>query len=245
MKKKRALITGITGMCGSYLTEILLDKGYEVDGFVPYTTYSETKYIDKYLREDRINLYHGDLSDSASIFNAISQSQPDEIYNLGAQSHAGISFKEVEHTLNITGLSVGRILEAIRLLNPKIKLFQASTSEFLGGELPWNEKSEIKGNNPYAAAKAMAHYLIHNYRESYGIFAVCGIMFNMESPRRGEAFVTRKITKAVAEIKKGIRKELLLGNLEAKRDWGYCPEYMEGAWMILQNSEPNVILLLP
>ena len=236
---KKAFITGISGMCGSYLTEILLEKGYDVDGFIPQTTYSETQYIDKYLKEDRINLYHGDLSDYASLFNAIKESEPDEIYNLGAQTHAGNSFKMVEYTLNVTGTSVGRVLEAIRILNPKIKLFQASTSEFLGGPLPWNEKSIIVGNNPYAAAKAMGHYLVENYREAYGIYAVCGIMFNMESPRRGENFVTRKITKAVAEIQNGTRTELLLGNLDAKRDWGYCPEYMEGAWLMMQQDKPK------
>ena len=236
---KKAFITGITGQCGSYLAEILLEKGYKVSGFVPQTTYSETQYIDKYLREDKIELYHGDLSDFASILNAIQKAEPDEIYNLGAQTHAGNSFKTVEYTMNVTGSAVGRVLEAIRIVNPKIKLYQASTSEFLGGELPWNEESVVTGNNPYACAKAMGHYLVQNYRESYGIYAVNGIMFNMESPRRGENFVTRKITKAAAEIKMGIRKELLLGNIDAKRDWGAAWEYMEGAWLMMQQDKPK------
>lgn len=240
---KSALITGITGQCGSYLAELLLDKGYKVYGFVPQTTFSETYHIDHLLKEDKIDLIHGDLSDSGSIFNAIQESKPDEIYNLGAQSHAGVSFKEIEHTMDVTGLAVGRILEAIRILNPSIKLFQASSSEFLGGELPWNEQSPIIANNPYGIAKATGHYLVEQYRKSYGIFAVNGIMFNMESPRRGENFVTRKITKAVADIVKGRRSELLLGNIEAKRDWGHAKEYMEGVYLMMQNSEPKDYVL--
>ena len=158
---------------------------------------------------------------------------------MAAQSHAGISFETVEYTLDVTGIGVGRILDVIRFLNPKIKMYQASTSEMLGGELPWNEQSPFVGNNPYGCAKILAHYLVKNYRESYNLFVVNGIMFNMESERRVENFVTRKITKAACEIKRGERKELLLGNLEAKRDWGYAPEYMEGAWLMLQQDKPK------
>lgn len=239
IKPKSALITGITGQCGSYLAEILLEKGYRVSGLVMQTVFPETKYIDQYIKEDKIELYHGDLTDLGSIINAIIKSEPDEIYNLGAQSHAGNSFFEIEHTANVTGLGVGRVLEAIRIVNPKIRMWQASTSEMLGGPLPWNEQSPIAGNNPYACAKIMGHYLVQNYRDAYGIYAVNGIMFNNESPRRAENFVTRKITKAVAEIKAGLRKELLLGNIEARRDWGYAREYMEAAWLMLQQPEPK------
>lgn len=236
---KTAFITGITGQCGSYLAELLLEKGYKVHGLIMQTVLPETKYLDQYLRDDRIELHHGDMSDFSSILNAIKKAEPDEIYNLAAQSHAGISFNEIEHSGNITGLGVGRVLEAARIVNPKIKIWQASTSEMLGGKLPWNEQSSMRGNNPYGCAKIYGHYIAQNYRESYGMFVCCGIMFNNESPRRAENFVTRKITKAVAEIKKGIRKELLLGNIESKRDWGFSKEYMEAAWMMMQAGEPK------
>ena len=236
---KTAFITGITGQLGSYLAELLLEKGYKVHGLIPQSLFSETQYIEQYLREDRIELHHGDMSDFSSILNAISESEPDEVYNLAAQTHAGYSFKQIENAIDITGGGVARVLEAVRIVNPKTKVFQASTCEMLGGPLPWKEDSPMEGNNPYGCAKIMGYYLVRSYRDSYDMFAVNGIMFNFESPRRAEIFVTRKITKAVAEIKKGIRKELLLGNLDAKRDWGYAAEYAQAAWMMMQNDTPK------
>lgn len=239
MKNKTAFITGITGQCGSYLAELLLEKGYKVHGLIMQTVFPETKYIDKYLREDTIELHHGDMSDFSSILNIINKVKPDEIYNLAAQTHAGVSFNGIEHSGNITGLGVGRILEAARIVNTKIKVWQASSSEQFGGPIPWNEQSPMEGNNPYACAKIYGHYLAQNYRQAYGMFVCCGIMFNNESPRRPENFVTRKIAKAAAEIKAGKRKELLLGNLESKRDWGYSKEYMEAAWLMMQQEKPK------
>jgi len=236
---KKAFITGITGMAGSHLAEILLEKGYKVSGLIRQSEVPTTERIDKYLENHQIDLYHGDMLDFSSLYNAIKKAEPDEIYNLAAQTHAGISFNTVEYTLNVTGIGVARILDVIRFLNPKIKLFQASTSEMLGGKLPWNEKSPFVGNNPYGCAKIMAHHLVENYRKAYSLFAVNGIMFNMESPRRVENFVTRKITKTACEIKKGKRDKILLGNLEAKKDWGYSPEYMEAAWLMMQQDKPK------
>lgn len=238
-ENKRALITGITGMDGSHLADLLLSKGYEVHGVRRHTATSDTVNIAHIL--DKITLHDGDLSDYGSLFNIVYKVRPHEIYNLAAQSHAGISFKVVENTLDVDGLGVGRILEIIRHIDPKIRFFQASTSEFLDPtqEMPWNEETKIMPDNPYGCGKAMAHYLVKLYRKAYGMYAVCGIMFNHESERRGETFVTRKITKAVARIKQGKQKELLLGNIEAQRDWGYAPEYMEAAWLMLQAEKPQ------
>lgn len=242
---KKALITGITGMDGSHLADLLVSKGYEVHGTKRHISVDNTYNIKHLLKDDSVILHDADLLDYSSLFNVINKVKPDEIYNLAAQSHAGVSFKIVENSLDVDGIGVARILEIIRQVNPKIKMFQASTSEFLDSSapLPWNEDTKIAPDNPYGCGKAMAHYLVRLYRKAYGLFAVNGIMFNHESERRGETFVTRKITKAVARIKKGEQKELLLGNIEAKRDWGMARCYMYGAWLMLQQEQPKDYVL--
>ncbi len=237
---KKALITGITGQDGSYLAEFLLEKGYEVYGIIRRTSIFNTARIE-HLRYN-INLYYGDLIDSSNLNRLIEKIVPDEIYNLGAQSHVKVSFEVPEFTAEVDALGALRLLDTIRETRIKTKLYQASTSELFGGfpnTIPQNEKTSFYPRSPYAAAKLYAYWLMVNYREAYNIYACNGILFNHESPRRGETFVTKKITKAVANIFKGKQDKLYLGNLDAKRDWGYAREYVEAMWLILQQKEPN------
>lgn len=241
----RALITGITGQDGSYLAEFLLAKGYEVHGLIRRASTFNTGRIE-HLYEDphdpgaRLFLHYGDLSDAGQLTNLIYDVQPDEIYHLAAQSHVRVSFDMPEYTGDITGLGVIRLLEAIRRSGTKAKFYQASSSELFGDvPPPQNEESPMRPRSPYAAAKLYAFWMVRNYREAYGMFAVNGILFNHESPRRGETFVTRKITRAVARIKLGLQDKLYLGNLEARRDWGYAPEFVEAMWLMLQQDEPD------
>lgn len=242
---KRALITGITGQDGSYLAEFLLHKGYEVHGIIRRASTFNTSridhiYVDPHSPGARLFLHYGDLSDSEQISNTIHNIKPDEIYHLGAQSHVRVSFDTPEYTGNITGLGTTRILETLRESKIKAKFYQASSSEMFGiSPLPQNENTPFRPCSPYAVAKVYAYWMTVNYREGYNIFACNGILFNHESPRRGETFVTRKITKAAANILIGKQKKLYLGNLNAKRDWGYAPEYVEIMWKILQQSEPS------
>jgi len=243
---KKALITGITGQDGSYLAELLLDKGYEVYGIIRRTSTFTTDridhiYQDPHERKARLKLIYGDLSDSSSITKILSDVQPDEIYNLAAQSHVRVSFDIPEYTGDVTAVGALRILEAIRFLGLKTKFYQASSSEMFGmvQAVPQKEDTPFYPRSPYAVAKLYAHWITTNYRESYGIFACSGILFNHESPRRGETFVTRKITQAVAHIKAGLQDKLYLGNLDSKRDWGYAKEYVEAMWLMLQQDEPD------
>lgn len=242
---KKALITGITGQDGSYLTELLLEKGYEVYGVIRRSSSFNTGRIDHLYvdphENPRLKLLYGDLVDSSSVNKIIRTVQPDEIYNLGAQSHVRVSFDIPEYTADITALGLLRILEAIRETGLKTKVYQASSSEMYGDvlEVPQTEKTPFNPRSPYAVSKVFAHHIADNYRAAYGMFICCGILFNHESPRRGETFVTRKITQAVARIKLGLQKKLYLGNLEAKRDWGYAPEYVEAMWRMMQLNEPQ------
>jgi len=243
---KRALITGITGQDGSYLAELLIDKGYEVYGIIRRSSSFNTARIDHLYQDPhewgvRLKLIYGDLNDSSSLNKIIQKVQPDEIYNLGAQSHVRVSFDIPEYTAEVTGLGTVRLLEAIRETGVKTKFYQASSSELFGKakEIPQNENTPFYPRSPYAAAKAYAYYITVNYREAYNFFACNGILFNHESPRRGETFVTRKITKAVARIKYGLQDKLYLGNLEAKRDWGYARDYVGAMWLTLQQEEPD------
>jgi len=243
---KKALITGITGQDGSYLAELLLDKGYEVYGIIRRTSTFTTDridhiYQDPHERKARLKLIYGDLSDSSSIIKILSDVKPDEIYNLAAQSHVRVSFDIPEYTGDVTGIGALRILEAVRFLGLKTKFYQASSSEMFGlvQAVPQKEDTPFYPRSPYAVAKLYAHWITTNYRESYGIFACSGILFNHESPRRGETFVTRKITQAVAHIKAGLQDKLYLGNLDSKRDWGYAKEYVEAMWLMLQQDEPD------
>jgi GDPmannose 4,6-dehydratase len=243
---KKALITGITGQDGSYLTELLLSKGYAVYGVIRRSSSFNTARIDHLYRdpheqEVRLKLVYGDLNDSSSLNKIIQKIQPDEIYNLGAQSHVRVSFDIPEYTAEVTGLGTVRLLEAIRETGVKTKFYQASSSELFGKvkEIPQNETTPFYPRSPYGAAKAYAYYITVNYREAYDIFACNGILFNHESPRRGETFVTRKITKALARIKYGLQSKLYLGNLDAKRDWGYAGDFVEAMWLMLQQEEPG------
>lgn len=246
---KKALITGITGQDGSYLAELLLEKGYEAHGIIRRTSTFSTGRIEHIYQDPHesgrmLHLHYGDLADAESIRKLIYKVQPDEIYNIGAQSHVRVSFDIPEYTANITGLGVLRILEAIRDFQEhtgkKIKLYQASSSEMFGSTPPpQNEESVFHPRSPYGCAKAFAYHAVRNYREAYGIFACNGMLFNHESPRRGETFVTRKITRGVARIKAGLDKKIYLGNLDARRDWGYAPEYVKAMWMMLQQPEPD------
>lgn len=242
---KRALITGITGQDGSYLAELLLYKGYEVHGLIRRASTFNTGridhiYTDPHLPSTRLFLHYGDLADSGQLVNLIYNIRPDEIYHLGAQSHVRVSFDMPEYTGDITALGATRLLEAIRRSGIKTKFYQASSSEMFGSALPpQNEKTHFEPQSPYAAAKVYAYWLTVNYRKGYNVFACNGILFNHESPRRGETFVTRKITRAIANIIAGKQKKLYLGNLAAKRDWGFAPEYVECQWMILQKEEPD------
>ena len=245
---KKALITGITGQDGSYLAEFLLEKGYEVHGIRRRTSMFNTGRIDHLYHDPhekgvRLFLHHGDLTDSSSLIRVMEDVRPDEVYNLAAQSHVGVSFEEPEYTANADGLGALRILEAIRILGlEKIaKFYQASTSELYGlvQEVPQRETTPFYPRSPYAVAKLYAYWITVNYRESYGIYACNGILFNHESPVRGETFVTRKITRALARIKLGFQDSLYLGNLDAKRDWGHAKDYVEMQWLMLQQETPE------
>jgi len=244
-QNKKALITGITGQDGSYLAEFLLSKGYEVYGIIRRASTFNTSridhiYIDPHKEKARLHLYYGDLSDSGQISNIIYNVKPDEIYHLGAQSHVRVSFDIPEYTGDITALGTTRILDAIRKSGNKIKFYQASSSEMFGASPPpQSEQTPFRPRSPYACAKVYAYWMTVNYREGYNIFACNGILFNHESPRRGETFVTRKITRAIASILAKRQDVLYLGNLEAKRDWGYTPEYVEFMWKMLQNEKPE------
>jgi GDPmannose 4,6-dehydratase len=236
---KRALITGISGQDGSYLAELLVANGYEVHGLVRRSSTFNTSRID-HIR-DRIKLHYGDLVDSTSLHTVIRSVQPDEVYNLAAQSHVRISFEMPEYTQDVTGAGVGRLLEAIRLSGLPTKFYQASSSEQFGKvvETPQRETTPFHPRSPYAVAKAYGFYLTQNYREAYGMFACNGLLFNHESPRRGENFVTRKITRAVGRIVAGIEKKVSLGNLDAKRDWGFAGDYVHAMWLMLQQDKPD------
>ncbi len=242
---RRALITGITGQDGSYLAELLLGKGYEVHGLIRRASTFNTDridhiYQDPHLPEANLFLHYGDLSVSGQVTDLIYNIQPTEIYHLGAQSHVRVSFDMPEYTGDVTGIGSVRLLEAIRKTGVKTKFYQASSSEMYGGApAPQNEQTPFEPRSPYAAAKVYAYWLARNYREGYNFFASNGILFNHESPRRGETFVTRKITRAVARIKYGLQDKLYLGNLEARRDWGYAPEYVEAMWLMLQQEKPD------
>ena len=240
---KKALITGITGQDGSYLAEFLLEKGYEVHGIVRRSSISNTERIDHLLNKRLISIHDGDLSDSSGLIRLIEEIQPDEIYNLAAQSHVGTSFDAPEYTGDIDALGVLRMLEAIHILHleKKTKLYQASTSELYGKveEVPQNENTPFHPYSPYAVAKQYGFWICKEYRDAYGIFAANGILFNHESPRRGENFVTRKITIAASRIKMGLQDHLELGNLDSLRDWGFAKDYVECMWLILQQEKPD------
>ena len=238
---KRALITGVTGQDGAYLSKFLLDKGYKVYGIFRRTANPNFWRLQELGCEKDITLIPADLSDFSSIVEAINISEPDEIYNLAAQSFVGASFDQPLSTTDITGLGLLRILEAVRKINPKIKVYQASTSELYGDEKKGvqNEETPFTPSSPYASAKLHAYWTAKNYRKAYGLFLCNGILFNHESPLRGLEFVTRKITNSVARIKLGLQKELKLGNLDAKRDWGYAPDYVESMWLMLQQEKPD------
>ncbi|OGT89695.1 MAG: GDP-mannose 4,6-dehydratase [Gammaproteobacteria bacterium RIFOXYA12_FULL_61_12] len=248
MKQKVALITGITGQDGAYLAELLLDKGYEVHGLKRRTSLFNTDridhlYQDRHEKGVRFFLHHGDMTDASSLVRIIQQVQPDEIYNLAAQSHVAVSFEEPEYTANSDALGVLRLLEAIRILGleKKTRFYQASTSELFGlaQEIPQKETTPFYPRSPYAVAKMYGYWIVVNYREAYGIYACNGILFNHESPIRGETFVTRKITRALARIKLGLQDCLYLGNMDAKRDWGHARDYVEMQWLMLQQDKPE------
>lgn len=243
---KKALITGITGQDGSYLAELLLEKGYEVHGIIRRASTFNTARIDHLYKDPHLNgvrffLHYGDISDSTNLIKLLYRIQPEEVYHLAAQSHVRVSFDIPEYTGDVTGIGTIRILEAIRETGLKSRFYQASSSEMFGkvAEIPQRETTPFHPRSPYAAAKVYAYWATVNYRESYGMFACNGILFNHESPRRGETFVTRKITRAVAHIKAGLQDKLFLGNLEAKRDWGYAKEYVEAMWLMLQQEQPE------
>lgn len=243
---RRALITGITGQDGSYLTELLLEKGYEVHGLVRRSSTFGTERIDHLYRDPhdeaaRMFLHYGDLTDAGSLERVLLASLPDEIYNLGAQSHVAVSFENPLYTANTTALGALRLLEAVRRLTPEARFYQASSSEMYGRvvEVPQTEKTPFHPRSPYGVAKAFAFWQTVNHREAYGLFACNGILFNHESPRRGETFVTRKITRAATRIKLGLQQKLYLGNLDAERDWGFAGDYVEAMWLMLQQHEPD------
>ena len=242
---KRALITGITGQDGSYLAEFLLEKGYEVHGLIRRSSTFNTEridhiYADPHDPKAKLFLHYGDITDSGQLTNLIYNIQPDEIYHLAAQSHVRVSFDMPEFTGDVTGIGTTRLLESIRRSGIKTRFYQASSSEMFGdAPPPQNEETPFRPRSPYSAAKVYAYWMVKNYREGYGMFAVNGILFNHESPRRGETFVTRKITRALAKIKFGLQDKLYLGNLEAKRDWGYAPDFVEAMWLMLQQDVPD------
>mgnify|MGYP002654475423 CR=1 FL=1 len=243
--KKKALITGITGQDGSYLAELLLAKGYEVHGLIRRSSTFNTQridhlYMDPHNSNARLFLHYGDLTDGSRLTTLLAEIMPSEIYNLAAQSHVRVSFDEPEYTGDTTGLGTIRLLEAIRQSVPDAKFYQASSSEMFGAaNPPQNETTEFYPRSPYGVAKVYSYWITKNYREAYGLFTTNGVLFNHESPRRGETFVTRKITRAVARISKGLQNELFLGNLDARRDWGYAPEYVVAMWQMLQVDEPD------
>ena len=243
---RKALITGITGQDGSYLAEFLLTKGYEVHGLVRRSSAFGTGriehiYLDEHLPAHGLQLHYGDLNDASSLQRVLARVMPDEIYNLGAQSHVRISFDIPEYTVEVAGVGALRLLEAIRNLGLSPRFYQASSSEMFGkaAEVPQNENTPFHPRSPYACAKVFAHQITVNYRESYGLHASCGILFNHESPRRGENFVTRKITRSLTRIKLGLQPKLYLGNLEARRDWGHAADYVEAMWLMLQQKAPD------
>lgn len=242
---KKALITGITGQDGSYLAEFLLAKGYEVHGLIRRASTFNTQridhlYVDPHADGARLFLHYGDLADGSRLATLLAAINPDEVYNLAAQSHVRVSFDEPENTGETTGLGTTRLLEAIRQANVKTKFYQASSSEMFGAApAPQNENTAFHPRSPYGVAKVYSYWITRNYREAYGMFAVNGMLFNHESPRRGETFVTRKITRAAARISQGLQQELFLGNLDARRDWGYAPEYVVAMWKMLQLDEPE------
>jgi GDPmannose 4,6-dehydratase len=246
---KRAFITGITGQDGSYLAELLLAKGYEVHGLIRRASMFNTAridhlYVDPHEPDAKLFLHYGDLSDGARLVTLLQEIAPDEVYNLAAQSHVRVSFDEPEHTANTTGTGTVRLLEAVRMAGIATRYYQASSSELYGATPPpQSETSPFYPRSPYAAAKLFSYWITKNYREAYGLFAVNGILFNHESPRRGETFVTRKITRAVAAIKAGNQQHVYLGNLDAVRDWGYAAEYVEGMWRMLQVDQPDDYVL--
>jgi len=249
-KKKKALITGITGQDGSYLAELLLEKGYEVHGMIRRSSSFNTGRIDHLYQDQHVNnvklfLHYGDLSDSSSISRLIEKIKPDEIYNLAAQSHVKVSFDNPEYTADVTGLGTLRILDAIKDAKIKTRFYQASTSELFGlvQETPQKETTPFYPRSPYGCAKMYSYWITVNYRESYKLFACNGILFNHESPRRGETFVTKKITRGLARILAGKDKFLYLGNLDSKRDWGYAKDYVEGMWRMLQQKKPGDYIL--
>ena len=243
---RRALVTGITGQDGSFLAELLLSKGYEVHGIIRRSSSFNTQRIDHIYRDahevgNRLFLIHGDLADSSALNTILRQVQPDEIYNLGAQSHVRVSFDVPEYTADVTALCTIRILEAIKELGMKPRFYQASSSEMYGlaPEVPQRETTPFHPRSPYACAKVFAYHATVNYREAYNLFACNGVLFNHESERRGETFVTRKITRAATRIKVGLQEKLYLGNLDAKRDWGYAKDYVEAMWLMMQADEPD------
>jgi len=242
---KKALITGVTGQDGSYLAELLIEKGYEVHGIVRRSSSFNTGRIDHIIKDENLHdqffFHHGDVTDASNIIKILDKVQPDEIYNLAAQSHVKVSFDIPDYTAQVDAIGTLRFLEAIRENGSKAKFYQASTSELFGKvqEEPQTEKTPFYPRSPYGVAKLYGYWIIVNYREAYNIFGCNGILFNHESPRRGETFVTRKITRAAARIKEGMQEILLLGNLNSKRDWGYAPEYVEGMWRILQQDSPE------
>lgn len=247
---KKALITGITGQDGSYLAELLLEKGYEVHGIIRRASTFNTHridhlYKDRHNKDVRMYLHYGDMTDSSNLNRLLEKIEPDEIYNLAAQSHVKVSFEVPEYTAEVDAIGTLRFLDAIKDTGLKTKFYQASTSELFGlvQEVPQNEKTPFYPRSPYGVAKLYAYWITVNYREAYNIFACNGILFNHESPRRGETFVTRKITMAAARIKAGLQDKLFLGNLDARRDWGYAPEYVEGMWRMLQHSKPEDFVL--
>ena len=252
MTRKVALITGVTGQDGAYLSQLLLDKGYVVHGIKRRSSSFNTQrvdhlYVDPHEQETRFHLHYGDMTDATNLIRIVQETQPDEIYNLAAQSHVQVSFETAEYTANADGIGTLRLLEAIRILDlvKKVRFYQASTSELYGKvqAVPQNETTPFYPRSPYAAAKLYAYWITVNYREAYGIHASNGILFNHESPIRGETFVTRKVTRAVAAIVMGLQKKLYLGNLDAKRDWGHARDFVDGMWRILQQDQPDDYVL--
>jgi len=248
MNRKKALITGVTGQDGSYLTEFLLEKGYEVHGIKRRASSFNTQrvdhiYQDPHAKHNHFVLHYGDLTDTSNLTRILQEVQPDEVYNLGAQSHVAVSFESPEYTADVDGLGTLRLLESIRLLGmeKKVKFYQASTSELFGlvQEIPQKETTPFYPRSPYAAAKMYAYWIVVNYRESYGMYACNGILFNHESPRRGETFVTRKITRGLANISQGLDQCLYMGNMDALRDWGHAKDYVRMQWMMLQQDKPD------
>lgn len=244
--RKVALLTGITGQDGSYLAELLLGKGYEVHGLIRRSSSFNTEridhiYQDRHANNRRLYLHYGDLTDSSNLSRLVEKIQPDEVYNLGAQSHVMVSFEVPEYTADVDALGALRLLDAIREHGPRVRYYQASSSELYGKvvETPQRETTPFHPRSPYAVAKLFAYWSVVNYREAYGLFAVNGILFNHESPRRGKTFVTRKITRGAARIAVGLDERLYLGNLDARRDWGYAPEYVEAMWRMLQQPTPE------